>query len=72
MADTQTNRAKSRTPKLSHKERKAAQAAAARRAQLQWWILGGVLAIGVVVTIILIRVPHSPIPKSYLILKKIP
>jgi len=56
MADTQTNRAKSRTPKLSHKERKAAQAAAARRAQLQWWILGGVLAIGVVVTIILISV----------------
>jgi type VI protein secretion system component VasF len=56
MTETQTNKGKARGRKLSHKERKAAQAAAARRARLQWWIIGAVLAIAVIVTIILISV----------------
>ena len=54
MSETQTNRAKTRSSKMTHKERKAAQAAAARKARLQWWILGGGLAIAVVLTIVLI------------------
>ena len=51
MADTKT-----KGRKLTHKERRAAQAAANRRARLQWWILGGTLAVAAVVTIVLLSV----------------
>ena len=54
MAETQTKKAKS--AKLTHKEKKAAQARAARRAQLQWWLLGGGLFVAVIVTIVLVSV----------------
>lgn len=53
MADTKT---KSKSTKLSPKEKKAVAAAAARRARMQWWILGGGLAAAVILTIVLISV----------------
>ena len=56
MAETKTNKAKARSAKLTPKERKMAQAAAARKARLQWWLLGGGLAIAVLVAIVLISV----------------
>ncbi len=55
MAETQTNK-KARSAKMTHKERKAAQAAAARKAQLQWWAIGGTLAVITVLAIVLISV----------------
>ena len=51
MADTKT-----KSNKLTHKEKKAAQAAAARKAQLQWWVLGGGLVAVTIATIVLISV----------------
>ena len=55
MAETTTNK-KARGAKLTHKERKALQAAEARRARRQWMVLGAILAIAIVVTIVLISV----------------
>ena len=51
MAETKT-----KSNKLTHKEKKAAQAAAARKAQLQWWVLGVGLVIATIVAIVLISV----------------
>ena len=51
MADTKT-----KSNKLTHKEKQAAKAAANRRAQMQWWVLGAVLVAATIATIVLISV----------------
>lgn len=51
MADTKT-----KSKRLSPKEKKAAQAAEFRKARMQWWILGGVLVAVAIITIVLISV----------------
>ena len=45
---------KTKATKLSPKEKRAAQMAANRKAQLQWWLLGGGLFAAVVITIVLV------------------
>ena len=49
---------KSRTaaPKMTAKEKKAAQEAAYRKARMQWYALGGFLAVAAIVTIVLISI----------------
>jgi|GEM_PF-886184 len=55
MTDTQSH-AKKRASKLTAAEKKDAQIAANRKAQLQWWILGGGLTAAFIGAIVLISV----------------
>lgn len=48
--------AKKRSAKLTASEKKHAQMIANRKAQLQWWILGGGLATAVIGAIVLISI----------------
>ena len=53
MTTTETH-AKKRATKMSATEKKHAQMVANRKAQIQWWILGGGLATATIVAIVLI------------------
>ena len=55
MSNTESH-AKKRAPKMSADDRKQAQMAANRKAQLQWYVLGGVLTVAVIVAIVLISI----------------
>ena len=54
--DMSKTKSKSSGTKMTAKEKKQAQYAANRRAQLQWWVLGGGLALTVAVVVILIAI----------------
>jgi len=53
---TTESHAKNRGTKMTAADRKAAQMAANRKAQLQWWILGGGLTAAVIGAIVLISI----------------
>lgn len=55
MSTTETH-AKKRSAKMTAAEKKSAQMIANRKAQLQWWILGGGLATVVIGAIVLISI----------------
>lgn len=55
MSTTETH-AKARAPKMSADERREAQIAANRKAQMQWYALGAAVTIAVVAAIILISI----------------
>ena len=55
MSNTDSH-AKKRAPKMSADDRKQAQMAANRKAQLQWYALGAAITIAVVVAIVLISI----------------
>jgi uncharacterized membrane protein YcjF (UPF0283 family) len=64
MSTKTTSKSKSAGTKMTVKEKKRAQMVANRRAQLQWYALGGVLAVAIVVTIVLVSVltePNAPV-----------
>lgn len=43
-----------KSKKLTHKEKREAEIAAYRKARMQWYVLGGLLALAVVAAIVLI------------------
>ena len=51
---TTDSHAKNRGTKMSAAEKKDAEFAAYRKARLQWYLLGGAIALAVVITIVLI------------------
>lgn len=53
---TTDSHAKKRGTKMSAAEKKEAEFAAYRKARLQWYLLGGVIAVAVVVAIVLISI----------------
>ena len=53
---TTDSHAKNRGRKMSATEKKEAELAAYRKARLQWYVLGGLIALVVVVAIILISI----------------
>ena len=55
-ASTTTAKTKTSGSKLTAKDKKAAQMAANRKAQMQWWALGGAIAIAAIAAIVLISI----------------
>lgn len=55
MSSTESH-AKKRSAKLTAAEKKQAQMDANRKAQMQWWIVSGLLVVCVVVAIVLISI----------------
>lgn len=48
------SKTKSSGTKMTQKEKKQAQLEANRKAQLQWWVLGGLLCVAAIAAIVLI------------------
>jgi len=53
---TTESHAKKRAPKLSADERREAQIAANRKAQMQWYLVGAAITIAVVAAIVIISI----------------
>jgi len=57
--------AKNRGKKMTAAEKKAAEYAAYRKARLQWYLVGGVIAVAVVVAIVLLIIyTDSSLPQA--------
>lgn len=54
MSETATSSKK--RVRLTHKEKKAAAAEAARKARMQWYVIGAILVIAIVAAIVLISI----------------